>query len=103
MKKLILIGAVLFAGTAIAADSIDDLDTIAAHEYIKIHDRDNDGSVSIDEFQDWEKVRNNAPQLEQGARKGFVESDLNKDGYLSLFEIKADLIRRRALIPKFNR
>ncbi len=98
MKGIFFAVLLLCAGAAAAIDHDAALDASVAVEYIRTHDRNGDGKVSMDEYQDWGAVRAHAPHLEAGARAGFFEKDANRDGYLDKDEIKADLARHRAEI-----
>lgn len=94
--QILLIALMAVSAAAQARDDAGTSDEKVASEYIKRHDRNGDGKVSIDEYMNWESVKANAPHLVDGARKGFAEKDLNHDGYIDQSEIKADLARHRA-------
>lgn len=99
---LIAIMAVSAAASAVAQarDDAGTLNDQIAAEYIKRHDRNGDGKVSINEYMNWDSVKTNAPNLVDSARRGFAEIDLNNDGFIDASEIKADLARHRAANPK---
>lgn len=99
-KYTLLFVLIAVSAAAQAADDVGASDEKIAMEYIKRHDRNGDGKVSLDEYMNWNSVQANAPDLVDEARRGFAAKDLNNDGYIDLSEIKADLERHRAESPK---
>lgn len=96
MKMIIGTMFLTFAAVASASDDVDALDAKVVSAYMQRHDANHDGKVSVGEYQDWEAIKQHAPHLESGARKGFAERDLNHDGYLDAAEVKAMLASQRA-------
>ena len=95
-KYTLLFVLMAVSAAAQAGDDVEASDEKIATEYIKRHDRNGDGKVSIDEYMNRNSVQAKAPYLVDGARSGFAAKDLNNDGYIDLSEIKADLARHRA-------
>lgn len=99
-KYTLLLALMAVSAAAQARDGVGASDEKIATEYIKRHDRNGDGKVSIDEYMNSNSVKANAPNLVDEERRGFAAKDLNNDGYIDLSEIKADLVRHRAESPK---